>query len=71
MMITLMCLNFGTLKIINFPFGTNGKLIVLGVPILTHIMVVTLLQNSIEYFYVYGKGPGPVYNMPQYYRKNS
>ena len=27
-----MCLNIGTLKTINFPFGTNG---VLGVPILT------------------------------------
>ena len=34
-----MCLNFGHLKIINFPFGTNGKLIVLGVPILKHITV--------------------------------
>ena len=29
----------GRLKIINFPFGTNGKLIVLGVPILKHITV--------------------------------
>ena len=34
--ITVRCLNFGTPKIINFPFGTNGKLIILGVPILTH-----------------------------------
>ena len=25
---------------INFPFGTNGKLIILGVPILKHITVV-------------------------------
>ena len=24
---------------INFPFGTNGKLIILGVPILKHITV--------------------------------
>ena len=24
---------------INFPFGTNGKLIILGVPILMHITV--------------------------------
>ena len=34
-----MCPNFGTAKIINFPFGTNGKLIILGVPILKHVMV--------------------------------
>ena len=26
---------------INFPFGTNGKLIILGVPILKHITVDT------------------------------
>ena len=39
-MITLKCLNIGTPKSINFPFGTNGKLIDLGVPILlTHIRV--------------------------------
>ena len=29
-----MCLNFGTPKTINFPFGTNGKFMVLDVPIL-------------------------------------
>ena len=34
---SLMCLNIGTPKTINFPFGTNGKIIVLGVPILKHI----------------------------------
>ena len=28
--------NIGMPKIINFPFGTNGKLTVLGVPILKH-----------------------------------
>ena len=33
---TLMCLNIGTPKIIDFPFGTNGKLMVFGVPILKH-----------------------------------
>ena len=27
------------LKIMNFPFGTNGKFIILGVPILKHIRV--------------------------------
>ena len=28
---------FGTPEIINFPFGANGKLIILGVSILMHI----------------------------------
>ena len=28
-----MCLNIGIPKSINFPFGTNGKLMLLGVPI--------------------------------------
>ena len=32
-------LNFGHLKMMNFPFGTNGKFIILGVPILKHIRV--------------------------------
>ena len=30
----IMCSNIGTPKTINFPFGTNGKLMILGVPIL-------------------------------------
>ena len=34
-----MCLNFRHLKIIGFIFGINGKLMVLGVPILNHITV--------------------------------
>ena len=34
-----MFLNIGHLKTINFQFGTNGKLIVLGVPILKQIRV--------------------------------
>ena len=29
----------GDLKIMYFPFGTNGKFIILGVPILKHITV--------------------------------
>ena len=37
-------LNFGTPKIINFPFGTNGKLIILDVPILMPIKV----NNSVS-----------------------
>ena len=36
---TVMCLSIGTPKIINFPFGTNGKLSILGVPIFKHIRV--------------------------------
>ena len=39
----VICLNFGTPKTINFPFGTSGKLIILGVPILKHI---TVLNND-------------------------
>lgn len=29
---TVMCLNFGTLKIITFPFETNGQLIIFSSP---------------------------------------
>ena len=37
---TVICLNFGTLKIINFPFVPNGKLIILGVlTLVKHIRV--------------------------------
>ena len=35
---------FTFLKMINFPFGTNGKLIILGVPILKHITVFSHLM---------------------------
>ena len=41
-----MCLNTGTPKNINFSFETNGKLIILGVPILKHFRV-TLLCSLI------------------------
>ena len=34
-----MSLNFGTPKIVNFVFGTNGNLLFIGVPILKHITV--------------------------------
>ena len=34
-----MCLNIGTPSNHYFPFGTNGKVLVLGVPILKHIRV--------------------------------
>ena len=32
----IMCLNIGTPNNHHFPFGTNGKVIMLGVPILKH-----------------------------------
>ena len=35
----VMCPNFGTPKIINFTFGTNGKVIALSVPIFKHFLV--------------------------------
>ena len=35
----MMCLTIGTPKIVNFPFRTNEKLMVLGVPILKHFKV--------------------------------
>ena len=34
-------LNIGTLNNHHFPFGTNGKVVVLGVPILKHFRVGT------------------------------
>ena len=34
-----MCLNIGTPKNMNFPFGTNGKLMVSGVPLHQHVRV--------------------------------
>ena len=36
----IMCLPIGTPKIHHFPFGTNGKVVVLGVPILKHFKVI-------------------------------
>ena len=44
---TLKCLNIGTPKTINFPFGTNGKLILLGVPILQHFSIQILFLDSL------------------------
>ena len=40
----------GTAKTINFPFGTNGKLMVLGVPKLKHLKVYKkLLKNTLAH----------------------
>ena len=38
--IIIMCLNIGTPKNDHFSFGTNEKVVVLGVPILKHFRVV-------------------------------
>ena len=40
-----MCLDFRTPKIINFPFETNGKLIILVVLVLKLIRVLSLHQD--------------------------
>ena len=52
----------GHLKIINFPFETNGKLMVLGVPILKHFGVHHKMKQIgihaaavVLLFYVHGK----------------
>ena len=43
-----MCSNIVTPKIINFTFTTNGKLLVLGVPLLKHITVYDIRRQSSE-----------------------
>ena len=40
---TLEGLSIGTPKTINIPFGTNGKLMNVGIPIFKHTRVVTVL----------------------------
>ena len=42
-----MCLILGTPKIINVPFETNGKLIILGVPIFKHIRVFVFVMFAV------------------------
>ena len=42
-----MCLNIGTPKHINFPFETNGNLMVLGVPILKLCLVSAALIGPV------------------------
>ena len=41
-----MCSNIGTLNNHHFPFGTNGEVVVLGVPILKHFRVFSILAIS-------------------------
>ena len=47
-----MGLNFGTPKIINFPFEANGKLIILGVPISKYIMIVATVEKEELHFVI-------------------
>ena len=46
-----MCLNIGTHKTVNFPFETNGKLMVSDVPILKHFRVL-LVSRVFKYAFV-------------------
>ena len=41
----IMCLNSGTPNNHHFPIGTNGKVVVLGVPILKHFRVLPLSKT--------------------------
>ena len=44
----IICLNIGTPDKHHFPFGTNGKVVVFGVPILKHFRVYTLLSRAVS-----------------------
>ena len=44
---TLKCVSIGTPKTINFPFGTNGKLMILGVPIFKHIVFFSIIVKHL------------------------
>ena len=47
--VSFLCLNMGMPKTINFPFGTNGKLTVLGVSVFRHMVLeYILLQMVLE-----------------------
>ena len=57
-----MCPNIGTPSIHHFPFGINGKVVVLGVPILKHLRVVQTkyalmhMSNSIPVNFMKSQG---------------
>ena len=44
-----MCLNTGTPKIINFPFETNGKLMILCISIFKRIRVYFLIYSILSH----------------------
>ena len=45
----IMCLSIGTPNNHHFPFGTNGKVVVLGVPILKHFRVGQLVTSETDH----------------------
>ena len=45
----VICPDFKTPKILNFPFGTNGKFIIFSFPIFKHIMVCLLKYQSLKH----------------------
>ena len=45
----IMCLNIGTPKNHHFPFGANGKVVVLGVPILKHLRVPSVRRTWLSH----------------------
>ena len=46
----LMCLSIWTPKIVNFPFGTNEKLMVLSVPLFKQVRLVLYRIGGLDYY---------------------
>ena len=46
----IICLNIGSPRNYHFPFETNGKVVVLGVPILKQVRVHLLKKNHTQNF---------------------
>ena len=46
--LNIMCSNIGTPNSHHFPFGTNGKEVLLGVPVLKHFRVTSVLSAVIS-----------------------
>ena len=62
-----MCLNIGTPKNHHFSFGTNGKVVVLGVPILKHFRVsIFFLQYSRSYLMAIAETKH-IFQLPNFY----
>ena len=54
--LTIMCLNIRTAKNHHFPFWTNGKVVVLGVPILKHFRVYIIISYFITSAFMFITG---------------
>ena len=48
-----MCLNIGTPDNHHFPFGINGRVVMLGVPILKHFRVFKIQRLAGKIFYLF------------------